>query len=165
MDKIEELYQHGLVIVVPGGGVFADQVRDAQQQWCFDDRTAHCMALLAMQQMALLFIGLKKKFVIARSVADIQQYNNANQIVVWSPDIVELDQAGIPANWDITSDSLAVWLAASVRAQELLLVKCAEIKPNLSLSELAKRGIIDKAFCYFAARTPINIQLINAQSW
>ena len=39
------------VVIVPGGGLFADQVRVTQKLWQFNDQVAHQMALLAMQQM------------------------------------------------------------------------------------------------------------------
>ena len=39
---------HTDAVIVPGGGPFADTVRDAQQIWRFDDATAHAMALLAI---------------------------------------------------------------------------------------------------------------------
>jgi len=42
----------GRAVIVPGGGPFADAVRAAQVQMGFDDRTAHRMALLAMEQYA-----------------------------------------------------------------------------------------------------------------
>ncbi len=71
LNTIEQAYTGG-VVIVPGGGAFADQVRMAQQHWRFDDGTAHAMALLAMQQMALLFKGLKPDFSIAGSIAGIQ---------------------------------------------------------------------------------------------
>ncbi|MFN0316892.1 MAG: aspartate kinase, partial [Burkholderiales bacterium] len=38
----------GKIIVVPGGGSYADAVRDEQERWRFDDSCAHSMALLAM---------------------------------------------------------------------------------------------------------------------
>ena len=41
LNKIELRYQGRAVIIVPGGGAFADQVRLAQQQWQFDEVTAH----------------------------------------------------------------------------------------------------------------------------
>ena len=56
--------QQQAVVIVPGGGVFADTVRAAQHQWQFNDRIAHEMAILAMQQMALLFQSLQPEFVI-----------------------------------------------------------------------------------------------------
>ena len=38
----------GRVVVVCGGGSFADEVRRVQAHWAFDDLAAHNMAVLAM---------------------------------------------------------------------------------------------------------------------
>jgi aspartokinase-like uncharacterized kinase len=162
LDSIEQNCPHGEVIIVPGGGAFADQVRLAQQYWKFGDRTGHRMAILAMQQMALLFQGLKSHFIIAGSVADIQEQLNQQRIIIWSPDICELDKAGIQASWDITSDSLAAWLAGTLSASKLILVKSAIINPALGLQELTEQGIIDKAFCDFAALGAFKLNIVNA---
>ena len=117
LNSVEQNYQGRAVVIVPGGGAFADQVRLAQQRWQFDDKTAHRMAILAMQQMALLFNGIKGDFVIARLVADVQKQLLQKKTVIWSPDIVELESASVPASWDITSDSLAAWLATALSAR------------------------------------------------
>jgi len=165
LNAVEKNYQGRAVVVVPGGGAFADQVRLAQQQWQFDDTTAHHMALLAMQQMALMFKGLKPDFAIADTVAAIHDQLNRKKTVIWSPDIIELDNAGIEASWDITSDSLAAWLAKTLSATELILIKSAAIDVGLSLQQLAEQHIVDKAFCDFVAQAAFKIRIINAQSW
>src|SRR5882757_2855389 len=46
----------GEIVVVPGGGFFADAVRAAQPRFGFSDRAAHHMAILAMEQYALLLV-------------------------------------------------------------------------------------------------------------
>ena len=163
--SIEQNYLDRAVVIVPGGGAFADQVRSAQQRWQFDDQTAHRMAILAMQQMALLINGLKSDFYIARSVTGIREQLYNQKIVIWSPDIVELDNASIQASWNITSDSLAAWLAKALSARELILVKSAMIDPSLSLQQLAKQGIIDKGFCEFVKQATFKIQVINQQNF
>jgi aspartokinase-like uncharacterized kinase len=162
LNSVEQNYPHGEVVIVPGGGAFADQVRLAQQHWQFDDQTAHRMAILAMQQMALLFKGLKSQFAIAGSLTDIHQQLNLQKIVIWSPDIIELDNAGIQATWNITSDSLAAWLAEILSVRELILVKSAIIDSGLSLQELAERNIVDSAFCDFVARSSFKVSIVNA---
>ncbi len=164
LNAVENNYQGRAVVIVPGGGAFADQVRLAQQHWQFDDTTAHHMALLAMQQMALLFKGLKPDFVIADSVVAIQGQLN-KKIVIWSPDIIELDNAGISASWDITSDSLAAWLADTLSATELILIKSAAIDACQNLQQLAEQHIVDNAFCDFVAQVDFKIRIVNAQSW
>jgi len=163
LNSLEQNYQGRAVVIVPGGGAFADQVRMAQQRWQFDDNTAHRMAILAMQQMALLIKGLKDDFFIARSVTDIRKQLHRQKIVIWSPDIVELDNADIEASWDITSDSLAAWLAKVISATELILVKSAIIDASLSLQQLTKQDIVDKGFCDFVRQATFKIQVINQQ--
>ncbi|MGZ8183516.1 MAG: amino acid kinase family protein [Methylobacter sp.] len=165
LNAVEKNYRGRAVVIVPGGGAFADQVRLAQQHWQFDDNTAHHMALLAMQQMALMFKGLKPGFAFAHTVRAIQDQLDRQKTVIWSPDIIELDNAGIEASWDITSDSLAAWLAKALSATELILVKSAAIDANLSLQQLAEQGIVDKAFCDFIAKAGFKTQIIDAQSW
>jgi len=158
LDSIERKFAGRAVVVVPGGGLFADQVRSAQRQWRFDDVAAHRMALLAMQQMALLFNGLKPDWTIVPCVADLQ---DRPAIRIWSPDPDALDRAGVAASWDVTSDSLAAWLARQLSAEELILVKSAAIQGCETLEELAARQIVDKAFCAYAADARFNITLIN----
>ena len=152
----------GRVVIVPGGGDFADTVRLAQQQWQFNDVIAHEMAILAMQQMALLFKGLQPDFRLAHSVAEIQSLSTQSPFapMIWSPNIHELNQAGVAASWEITSDSLAAWLATQLNATELILVKAACIATN-NLAQLSEQGIIDNAFVDFAARARFTIHILS----
>ena len=46
------------IVLVPGGGPFADQVRTAQTLHHFNDATAHHMAILSMKQFGLLISAL-----------------------------------------------------------------------------------------------------------
>ena len=165
LNAVARNYQDKAVIIVPGGGAFADQVRMAQLYWQFDDNTAHNMAILAMQQVALMFKGLKPNFAIVHNLADIRESLSQQKTVIWSPDITELDNAGIVASWAITSDSLAAWLANALSATELVLVKAAVIDANQSLHQLAGQNIIDKAFYDFVAQASFKIQIVNAQIW
>jgi aspartokinase-like uncharacterized kinase len=162
LNKVEKNYQGRAVVIVPGGGAFADQVRLAQQQWQFDDQTAHHMAILAMQQMALMINGLKPDFAIANTLAEIQGLLSRKKIVIWSPNIMELDSAGIAASWDITSDSLSAWLADKLSATKLILIKSAVVDARLSLQQLAELDVVDKAFCGFVSQATFKTHLINA---
>ncbi len=151
--------QQSAVVIVPGGGLFADQVRAAQQKYKFDDEIAHQMAILAMQQMALLFKGLKPSFVLANSVSAIQQALLNHAAVIWSPDIDELNASAVKASWDITSDSLAAWLAEKLLATELILVKSADMP--LALNCQQQQDLVDPAFEQYTQNSSFNITLIN----
>lgn len=155
--RVIQRYQHKKVVLVIGGGEFADHIRRTQQQWQFDDYTAHAMALLAMQQSAWLVKSLQADFDLLDSLHAIQ--HTKQQFVLWLPNLQELDKAGVPANWDITSDSLAAWLANRLCADELILLKSADINPQHNLAQLAEHGIIDKAFCHYVANSAFNVQI------
>jgi aspartokinase-like uncharacterized kinase len=163
LDRIDSHYANNTVIVT-GGGCFAEQVRLAQQQWLFDDDTAHRMAILAMQQMALLFKGLKQTYTIAHSVSAIPALLAAkpHTPVIWSPDIEELYRASIACTWHITSDSLAAWLANTLLANELILVKSASVDKTLTVQELVLLGIVDKAFNDFISASRFSLSIVNS---
>ncbi|MGR9087145.1 MAG: amino acid kinase family protein [Gammaproteobacteria bacterium] len=165
LNRVESGFPGRAVVIVPGGGSFADQVRQAQQRWRFDDGTAHDMALLAMQQMALMIRGLMPHFRIAGSISAVQLLLEEKKTVLWSPDSVELDRAGIRAGWEVTSDSLAAWLAMTLSARELILIKSANMDVEASLAELARQNVVDRAFCDFVARYPGKMTILNYQNF
>lgn len=163
LDKIADLA--ATAVIVPGGGAFAEQVRLSQRRFQFNDRTAHVMAILAMQQMAWLLAGLKPTWPLLTTTALLQTSLQTGQTVIWIPDWMELDAAGIPASWDVTSDSLAVWLTQVLSAPQLLLLKSAAIDPAWTWPMLAGQGIVDGAFVGFAQTCPARIQVLNADLW
>lgn len=151
----------GPVVIVPGGGPFAEQVRAAQNQWHFDDTAAHRMAILAMQQMALLIHSLVPAFSLIDDVDTLPAIWPAQPKLIWSPSVAQLDRAGLAASWDITSDSLAAWLAGQLGVDELIIVKSAEIVAGMSLIKLHRQGIVDAAFLKFTAQADYKITVIN----
>jgi len=148
----------GRVAIVTGGGVFADQVRIQQQRWRFDDVAAHRMALLAMQQMALLCQSLMPAFCLFDSVA---AFEDVKRVGIWMPDVLELDAAAIPNTWQVTSDSLAAWLAGRLAADRLVLVKAASVDEGAALPSLQARGVVDDAFLHFAEPERYRISVIS----
>jgi len=144
----------GAVVVVPGGGPFADRVRALQKRRRFDDATAHHMALLAMEQYGRMLAGLQPGLRPAASRAEIARARRAGLAAVWMPTRMVLADPGIAASWDITSDSLAAWLAGKLKADRLVLVKSVALSAgSVSATVLARSGIVDPAFPDYLARS------------
>jgi len=140
----------GRAVIVPGGGPFADAVRTAQAQMGFDDRAAHRMGLLAMDQFGCAIGSLHEKLALADSPESIRRGLLYNKVPVWLSSRLALDAADIPYSWDVTSDSLAAWLAGKIGAACLLLVKHVEPgRGTMHARDLAARGIVDRAFADF----------------
>jgi 5-(aminomethyl)-3-furanmethanol phosphate kinase len=138
-------------VVVPGGGPFADAVRSAQERWRFDDRIAHRMALLAMHQYGLMLAGLEPKLQPAETVEAIHAAVTAGHVPVWLPYAVVAKRDDIEASWEVTSDSLALWLAKELGAERLILVKSAVLPHEpTEIGLLMMEGIVDRAFPRYA---------------
>ena len=144
-------FSDGKVVIVPGGGLFANAVREAQQITNMSDALAHQLALLAMDQYGLLLTGLNPALVTARSELEISERGWQHRAIVWLPSKMVLADDTIPKNWEITSDSLSAWLANKLGAEQLILVKS---KPWLAyqtnaptrLQHLVDDELIDKQF-------------------
>ena len=137
------------IVVVPGGGPFADAVRDAQPTLGFSDRAAHRMALLAMEQYGTALADLEPRLTPARTVAELQATCSP---VVWMP-LPLAETADVAESWDVTSDTLAVWLAGRIGADCAVLVKSAALSDAPSPADrLATEGIVDPALPERVAR-------------
>lgn len=147
LDKLVK-YGDGKIVIVPGGGIFADAVRDAQVKTGVDDTTAHQMAVVAMDQYATLMTGLNSDLVMASSELEIAERGWQHRAVVWKPSKMVLADKDLPTSWDLTSDSLAAWLASKLNAQHLLIVKSipfGHIKKN-DVENLTLDGVVDPYF-------------------
>ncbi|MEO3998318.1 dihydroneopterin aldolase [Mesorhizobium sp. CAU 1732] len=148
------------LVIVPGGGPFADQVRDAQKRMGFSDAAAHAMAILAMEQFGHVVLDRHERFSQARSTDEMRQALEEGRIPVWLPSAMAVPAPDIPASWDITSDSLAAWLAGKLSVETLLLIKQASNFSNRDdVENLTTRGILDAGF---AAMLPDGIDLFVA---
>ena len=133
----------GRTIVVPGGGPFADLVRSEQQRLGFDDAAAHRMALLAMAQFGQLLASFSDALVPAPSRAAIGDALTAGKVPVWQPlDILD-GVPELPENWDLTSDSLAAWLAGQIGATRLVFLKRGSAPTSARLDDLVEARIVD----------------------
>ena len=145
-------------IVVPGGGPFADAVRGLQPRLGIDDRAAHRMAILAMQQFGLALQSLEPRLRLAETDAEL----HAARAAVWLPWRLAGADMAIVASWEVTSDSLACWLATRLKARVLVLVKSGEVPAGRHDAQaLAATGLIDPAFAGFAARFAGAIRIVH----
>jgi aspartokinase-like uncharacterized kinase len=103
------------VLVVPGGGPFADAVRRAAAQASLSDTAAHRMAILAMEQYGLLLADVL-------GAATTACTGRADGVAVLLPGALA-ESPELPASWSVTSDSIAALVAARAGAGHVVLVK------------------------------------------
>jgi hypothetical protein len=72
----------------------------------------------------------------------------------------------IPASWQVTSDSLAAWLAAKLNAEQLVLVKSQRPDPaRVSLAALTEDGIVDERLGDFATNQNFDSWILSRQDF
>ena len=143
-------YSDGNIIIVPGGGIFANAVREAQILTKISDACAHKLAVLAMDQFGLLLANLNPLLATAKTECEIDERTWQHRAIVWLPSHMVLADDSIPQSWDVTSDSLAAWLANKLNAKQLVLVKSE--KPSASqlcLKSMTEDGVVDEALKEF----------------
>ena len=123
LAAIAEVTRHQRVVVVPGGGPFADAVRDADGRVGLGDDAAHWMAILGMDQYGHLLASRLRGAVVASSREEINSTLRRGQIPVFAPSRWLSSVDPLPHTWDVTSDSIAAWVAGELGAARLLLVK------------------------------------------
>jgi 5-(aminomethyl)-3-furanmethanol phosphate kinase len=116
-NTLGELGERHRLIVVPGGAGFADAVRDADRRFELRAATSHRMAILGMEQFGWLLSELIPGAARCAGLARV----SAGRATVLLPAALPLDP--LPASWDVTSDSIAAWVAGEVGADRLVLVK------------------------------------------
>lgn len=156
----------GKVLIVPGGGLFADAVREAQQRAGMTDEVAHHLALLAMDQFGLLLAGMHPGLVTASSELEIAERGWQHRAIVWLPSQMVMADDAIPKNWGVTSDSLSAWVANKIGAANLVLVKskalqARECGASILLKTLVDDDWLDASFTDFYSGEDLKAWLLN----
>ncbi|NDV87262.1 amino acid kinase [Aurantimonas aggregata] len=134
------------VVIVPGGGPFANTVRRYQQRIGYDDEAAHEMAILAMEQFGCALASIGTRMVRAGTTEAIFAALSDGKIPVWMPRDMVLADPAIPKDWCVTSDSLAAWLAGRLEGARLCLVKQIDVPDSATVDALVGAHLVDECF-------------------
>jgi aspartokinase-like uncharacterized kinase len=139
------------LLVVPGGGPFADAVREVDLRLRLSDDAAHWMAVLAMDQYAHLVAARLPGGVLVAEPREIAAALSADldgQVPVLTPYRWLRETDPLPHAWTVTSDSVAAWVAGEVGARRVILIK----PPRAADS--GGNGLVD---AYFARALPAHV--------
>lgn len=163
-ELLERVAGEGLdILVVPGGGAFADKVRDVYGQESLSDDAAHWMALLAMDQY-----GYYLSDGTGIPLADRIEGNGTRIALAY--EILRKDDA-LPHSWDVTSDAVAAWMAFKSGSR---LMKATDVDgifrdgrllESVSASALKEMGetCVDKAMPGFLLEHSMDAFVVNGR--
>ena len=114
--------QHRL-LVVPGGGPFADAVRMFDRREPLSADAAHWMAILAMDQYAYVLVERIPGAVLVEEPGSIRAALANGGVAVLAPSRWLRAADVLPHDWSATSDSVAAFVAGALDAERLVLIK------------------------------------------
>jgi probable H4MPT-linked C1 transfer pathway protein len=114
------------LLVVPGGGPFAQAVRELVRRVKVGDEAAHWMAVLGMDQYAHALTERTAGSVLVEQVPEVHAALDAGLIPVLAPYRWLHAADPLPHSWNATSDSVAAWVAGEVGATRIALIKPAK---------------------------------------
>lgn len=165
------------ILVVPGGGVFADAIRDYDRRFGIDESASHWMAILAMDQYGHLLSSLIPNSEIVQGLADARKVLAEGRVPVLLTYNLLFQTDALPRSWDVTSDTIAAWAAGLAGAQQLILLKSvdglfsgdplhgadAELLRTINLDQLAVCKGVDRYLASILNKNDLEMWVINGK--
>jgi len=109
------------MLIIPGGGIFADIVRKLDGGWGLSNMVAHKMAILAMDQIGLFLSNMIPSSQVCYSLEDIQRAESG-LLPILLPSQYIFREDPLEHSWDVTSDSIAAYIAGVLNAEKIVLI-------------------------------------------
>ena len=143
---LNELLASGVsALVVPGGGIFADSVRAAD----LDVDSAHWQAISSMNRYGRYLSTFGFPVTEHLSMPE-------SGVSILLPEKVLREADPLPHSWDVTSDSLALWMAGELGVP-LLLVKSRD-------GDASDLELVDAYFSNLSASLDVPVYFANGRS-
>ncbi|HYK82048.1 MAG TPA: hypothetical protein VEU55_02805 [Gemmatimonadales bacterium] len=111
------------LVVIPGGGPFADAVRQMFRRVKIGEDAAHWMAVLGMDQYAYAVAARAPGGILVEDRGELQAALARGQLPVLAPYRWLKAADPLPHSFDVTSDSIAAWFAGALGARRVVLIK------------------------------------------
>jgi aspartokinase-like uncharacterized kinase len=110
-----------VIIVIPGGGSYANFVREIDKQLNIGDTLAHWIAIYAMNYNGYF---IKQQYPSITLTENINELKIADRrISLFLPFNYLKKYDPLPHSWDVTSDSITLYIAHKLELRECFLIK------------------------------------------
>ena len=119
--QLSELAKVHEVAIVPGGAEFANIVRKFDKKYGLSNRTAHIMAILAMDQYGLFLSDMTPDSYVSYEYQEIIN-SKKGRLPIFLPSRVLFHENPLENSWDVTSDTIAAYIAGKLHSEKLVIV-------------------------------------------
>ena len=157
------------LLLVPGGGDFADQVREVARRFDVGNTAAHWMALLAMDQYGFLLNQLIPESCLTADIAYACESAGTGRVSILLPFALMMKEDPLPHSWDVTSDTIAAWVSHRTASSRLVLLKDVDglfvpggVTKDITVEDLKSHaGGVDVYLANFLTQASIETWVIN----
>lgn len=165
-EVLDSVSKDHRLVIVPGGGRFADLVRESQEEHGLSDEVAHQMAIKGMEMYGLALGELCSEF----STTQDLEVAKEGRIIFMPLEAVEQSD-DLEASWRVTSDSIAAWLCQKLGFDNLILVKRVNgiqddsLLSQISVEELESldQDVVDSKFSKILKKSEIRCWIVNGE--
>ncbi|MEZ5336203.1 MAG: amino acid kinase [Methanolobus sp.] len=151
------------ILIVPGGGVFANHVRSISEKCSIGDDASHWMAILSMEQYAYYLVD--KTGISA--VNDIDNLKPGVSVLLPYRLLRESDR--LPHSWNVTSDTIGAWIARETNSRFVKVTDVDGVMADdivqkwMTAKELSRMGVtcIDSSLPGFLMENMMDCVVIN----
>ncbi len=176
--ELGELAKSFQLVIVPGGGKFADAVRELDAEFGLSPLAAHRMAILGMDQYGLFLAELCPNGQTCTTLAQTLSVAESGRLAVFLPSALLFESDPFEPSWNVTSDSIAAYIATQIGASKAVFVTDVDgiysadpkTAPNPALletisvqqlSSLGKRTSVDRYLPRFLRDKQLNCYVVN----
>lgn len=124
ISQLTSLYERNhirKIVIIAGGGSSANLIRKLDKKFNFDNTTSHLMAIYTMD---LNGIKISNYFPKLLKTDDLNHIISASKIfTVFLPYEYLKETDELPHNWEVTSDSITLYLAYKFKIENCFLIK------------------------------------------
>lgn len=161
-ESIMAVLKNYNVLIIPGGGIFADTVREVYKKFNLSEAAAHRMAIAAMEQYGIFLSDISR-------VKTASSLNRIKTPCIFLPYRLKKD---FKPSWSVTSDTIACYIARKVGAEKFILLKDVDgiyieskLVSKISAGELSRYGrtCVDEELPKYLSRYKMNCWIVNGK--
>jgi len=178
--ELSEMAKTHRITAVPGGGRFADVVRELDERFHLQDTVAHNMAILAMDQYGMFLSSITPGSRTTCTLDGARQHSEAGLLPILLPSRLMSRADPLPHSWGVTSDSITAYVAGELGSEKLVLVTdvdgiytedpkddpAAELIEEISAADLMKldaRTSVDVYLSKIISKATLDCYVVNGR--
>lgn len=175
--KLCKYLQSYQVLIICGGGIFADQIRQYDHLKSFSPSAAHKAAILCMDIMGMLLADYVPSSELIRFPDEAEVVINRRRLPILIPShLFDLNDP-LEHSWRVTSDSISLYIAQLLKAKLLIATDVdgiftgdpskdgAQFIPEISAKKLLNFGetSVDRALPELLIKYGYNCHVVNGK--